>query len=553
MTPSSTCDGPGLAALSNHALLEAIVADQQQANLAEAAKLAKMAEFRRRLQTDFQARRAEEPHFTMTPLRETTVEIAPLLGMSDGRIAADLRTIESLRTTFPGVARLLELGQLDLYRARMISDTATTHLEDPAALATLAAQMTDWLQRHLAGRATPDLPEPLVAKTPKQISNRLNYLIKKLKPADAERRFRRAFADRGADLSTAGDGMGYLTLNHDVVSLQAIDYRLTLLAKGLRRQGDARTLKQLRADLTVDLLLGRLTVGASTGELEHPETSPTGDPADTIQEWPTQLWARPVINVTAPFQTVAGLADDPGVLSGGETIPASLVRRLAQDPDSTWYRMLTDPARGCVELSTHAYRPSREIWRQVVADHNSCVAPTCTRPATGCEIDHRVPWPTGSTSTENTAPVCHPHHQAKHAPGFGLARTPEGRLELHTRAGFSHPVDRTTQPTAEGWGPVGLLEIQPTAAEMYDALTYLAHQRHVMENAAALRYEEEQLHADYRASYPQIDDETIHAWIHDDDPAAPSPPPIMAHGTTLTAVRLHEQADHHRSELAAAH
>lgn len=553
-------DAAGLAGLSDHALLEAMVADQRAANLFEAARLAKIGEFRRRREADYRARRAEQPHFTMTPLRETTVEVAPLLGMSEGRIAADLRTHQALATSFPGIAALLARGQLDLYRARMIPDTAHAHLSDPAAIATLAEQMTTWFHRHLPPRGHPDQPEPLVTKTPKQISNRLNYLIKKLKPADAEQRHRRAFTDRRADLHPTGDGMGTLVLNHDTVSLQAVDYRLTLLAQQLRREGDPRTQTQLRADLMVDLLLGRLTVPASTAELENPDPDPGDGPGDGpggalgIRTWPTPRWARPIINITVPYQTVAGLTDDPGILAGGEPLPATLVRRLAQDPDSTWYRLLTDPARGTVELSTGSYRPTREIWRQVVAEHHDCAAPTCTRPATGCEIDHRIPWPRGATTTSNTQPLCRTHHQAKHAPGYGLTTTPDQHLEFHTAAGFTHPIHPTDQPTAHSYGPVGLLEIQPTAAEIYDALTYLAHQRHLTSNTAALRYEQEQLHADYRASYPGTDDDTIHTWIHDDDPHAPTPPPITTHGTTPTAHRLHTQAEHRRAnDLAGAH
>ncbi len=66
---------------------------------------------------------------------------------------------------------------------------------------------------------------------------------------------------------------------------------------------------------------------------------------------------------------------------GESTLPASLVRYVAADPGSTWHRLLTDPSRGGVELSTQSYRPTGPIWREVVATQATCFAPTCSRAA----------------------------------------------------------------------------------------------------------------------------------------------------------------------------
>jgi hypothetical protein len=69
-----------------------------------------------------------------------------------------------------------------------------------------------------------------------------------------------------------------------------------------------------------------------------------------------------------------GLADEPGVLSGGTPVPASLARLIAQQPGSTWYRMLTDPAGRLVELSTRSYQPTAPIWREVLLVEEAVVA-----------------------------------------------------------------------------------------------------------------------------------------------------------------------------------
>jgi hypothetical protein len=73
-----------------------------------------------------------------------------------------------------------------------------------------------------------------------------------------------------------------------------------------------------------------------------------------VHELEMPAFARPVVNVTVPIQTLMGVSDDPGVLTGGTVLPATLARMIAQKPGSTWHRMLTDEAGHCVEVSTRS-------------------------------------------------------------------------------------------------------------------------------------------------------------------------------------------------------
>lgn len=552
VSPGFVPPGADLDEFSDHDLLAAVAADQRLLNRLEAARQAKIAAYHARRSADHQARRAEEPHFTMTPLRETAVEVSPLIGATEGRVKAELRRTHLLQDRFPGIWHLVVEGQLDLFRASRVADAADTHLTDPTAIAAFAAQMTAWFTAHLEKkRRSLEVPDgavdPLVTLTSRQIGNRISYLLTKLRPREADERHRRRFRDRSAGVQSTEDGMAQLVLSHDVVSLRAVDHRLTLIAKAMRRDGDKRTLDQLRTDLAVDLLLGRLTVGAQTGEFEHPETSSTGDPLDTVTAWPAQPWARPVICVTAPMQTLMGLSDEPGVLAGGEVLPAGLLRRIARDKDATWYRMLTDPARTCVELSVKGYRPTGPIVRQTVADFGTCFGPTCVVPATEAELDHRVAAPRGATSTENLGPGCKGHHQAKHSPGFGLTRHPDGDLVFSTAGGFDHLVERAEQPVGETWGDAAIWDQEFSLAEVREAVAYLAHQREGVAETAAWMRDVDQAWADYRASYPDATDEEIWGWVHDDDPGAPAPPPILRRGRTLAA----QLADERATERAA--
>jgi hypothetical protein len=538
----------GSAEPSDHDLLVAVEATQRATNLADAARLGHMLELFERRAADYKARKAEEPHFTLSPLEETAIEVAPLTGATEGRVKQEVRAAAALRARFPEIWALVCSGQLDMYRARIVSDAAEAHLPDPAAVSKFSQEMAEWFRRHLAeverarAEAGVGADLPIVARTSRQIGNRVSYLVKKLRPRDADERFRRGFERRGVHTRSDGDGLGHMSLSHDVVSLKLVDYRLLLIAREMRRDGDPRTIEQLRSDLAVDLLLGRLTVAASVGELEDTETSSTGDPLDTVRQWPSQRWARPVINVTVPIQTLMGVTDTPGVLSGGESIPAGLVRMLAQDPESTWYRMLTDPARECVELSTRSYKATGSIWRQVVAAAGSCFGPVCVVPATESETDHRVPHPRGATSTENLGPGCKRHHKAKHAPHFGLMRRPDGRLVFTTGGGFAHPVGAAEQPVEDGWGREGLWEVQLDPAEIRDAVMYLRHERSAVLECRMLQREAEQEKADYRASYPDATEEEIHRWVHDDDPQASAPPPVLRRGDTVAAVVAREEA-----------
>ena len=78
-----------LGGLSDHDLLAGGLVDQLEGNQCVARRLARMVEFCSRREADFQARRASDPHFTLTPLQETVVEVGELWGLAAGRVSAD--------------------------------------------------------------------------------------------------------------------------------------------------------------------------------------------------------------------------------------------------------------------------------------------------------------------------------------------------------------------------------------------------------------------------------------------------------------------------------
>lgn len=439
---------PDLTTLSDRELLlggrDEVIAE----NRASAQRWARLVEFFHRRQREHPANKQRSPHFALTARQETVVEVGELWGVSETWLRKQLNVALCLADHFPGLWQLCLEGSLDAYRATVVADAARHNLDHPEEHARFARRITVFLRRHLRAVDGVDGSELLVTCTRRQLANKIAYELRLLRQGDAEQRFRKKYADRQVTGRDDEDGMSWLSINHTTDQVQLARHRLTIAAKQKRAAGDERTLDQLRADLALDLLTGR---------------------ADGV---PAPAYARPIVNVTVPIQTLMGLSDAPGVLSGGTVVPAGLARMIAARPGSTWHRMLTDPAGRMVELSTTSYRPTKPIWSWVVAEHRSCYRPGCDAPASEIELDHRVRWPEGPTDVDNLWPGCKADHKAKHAPNFRIEQTPEGGYVLRTPTGFRHPIEPAQQPaSAEFDGVAGV--IQFSATEILEALAYL--------------------------------------------------------------------------------
>jgi hypothetical protein len=445
--PLDLTDLPDLTALSDRDVLLGGRSEVIAENRAGAQRWARLVEFFRRREREHPARKAQSPNFALTARQETVVEVGELWGMSETWVRKQLNVALCLAEHFPVLWQLCLIGSLDAYRATLVADAARAHLHHPEEYHRFATRITAFVRRHL--RTIDGVGgQPLVTCTHKQLRNKIGYELRTLRPGDAEQRFRKRYAERHVTGRDDEDGMSWLSISHTTDQVRLAHHRLTVAAKQKRAAGDDRTLDQLRADLAIDLLVGRAEAA------------------------PVPAYARPIVNVTVPIQTLMGLSDDPGVLSGGTVIPAGLARMIADRPGSTWHRMLTDPAGRMVELSTRSYRPTRSIWSWVVADHGACFRPGCDTPATESELDHRVAWPDGPTDTKNLWPGCGSDHKAKHAPGFGIEQTPDGAYCLRTPAGFRHRIDRAKHPANDTFDDVPE-EFQFSATELLEAIAQL--------------------------------------------------------------------------------
>jgi len=368
------------AVLNDRDLLYGGVVDLVAENRASARRWARLVELHRRHPDT-------DGNFSMTAASWVAADTSECWAQGDQYSRSQLNIALFLHEHLPEVWALCLAGTLDRYRAVTIADIIRKRLDDPADWAQIALRIMPFLRKHL--RRYAEFNIEMVTCTITQLRNKLNYETRVLAPADEE--FARRFADRGVAVWEDEDGTATLSVTTSVDEARLARHRLWLSAKAKRDEGDARTVKQLMSDLAMDLLLGRA--------------------ADV----PVPRFARPIINVTVPLQTLAGLRDDPAQLSGGTVIPADLARAIAMKDGATWYRLLTDADGQPTSLSTTSYAPTPPIWRYVVATQQTCSHDRCDRPSVECELDHEKPWPSGPTSTCNLKPRCWRHHRLKHA------------------------------------------------------------------------------------------------------------------------------------------
>ena len=78
-----------------------------------------------------------------------------------------------------------------------------------------------------------------------------------------------------------------------------------------------------------------------------------------------------------------------------------------------FYRLLTDPLGRILDVTEAGRFPSTKLRIAVQARDGTCQVPTCSRPATECDLDHEQPHPRGPTSADNLRPLCRRHHRMK--------------------------------------------------------------------------------------------------------------------------------------------
>jgi hypothetical protein len=265
-----------------------------------------------------------------------------------------------------------------------------------------------------------------------QFAQSLRGAVHALDPRGQEKQHEAAVRDRRVGLRPLEHGMAELSAilraDHATAAWAAIEHAARCssgdhVGQPAAHDQDERTMDQRRADALVTLLLGETGEGAG----------------------------GPAVQVTVALSTLLGLDRQPGELAGYGPIPASLARRIANDPNGTWRRLVTDNYGQLLDYGRRTYRPPAALADHVRARDRTCRFPTCNRRAQRCDLDHPVPWHAGgATSEANLQAVCPRQHQHKHDAGWTTRRHADGSTEWISPTGRRYlkppetlPVDTT--------------------------------------------------------------------------------------------------------------
>jgi Domain of unknown function (DUF222) len=167
----------------------------------------------------------------------------------------------------------------------------------------------------------------------------------------------------------------------------ALDKRLDALA-GTVCEHDPRSREQRRADALGALAGGADRLGCRCGRADC--AAGTRPPASPV-----------VIHVIAEQATIDGTGSAPGSELGADgLIPPELLAELAA---SAKLMALIHPADAPPEKG---YVPSTALADFVRCRDLTCRAPGCDRPATGCDVDHTIPYADGGPACASKVRCC---------------------------------------------------------------------------------------------------------------------------------------------------
>ncbi len=339
----------------------------------------------------------------------TSCELAATLCVDD-RTAQDLIAEARLLAELPALAEAMRAGVVRLPHARVLLDELLA-LQTAVALRVLDAVL------------------PRVAdRTPAQLRRVVRAAVIRADADAAERRRREAVRDREVFVRPESDGMALLgarlTAEQAMTAYALIDAR----AKAYR---DGRPADLARSDAFLDLL--RAGSGHASGSGSAPLVH---------------------VDVVVSIETALGESDEPAQLQGYGAITAGHARELLGDAvlrqvsvdqhglvvavadqavpvagreqlHDALAAMRAQPVQPAGDDTEPGYRPSAGLRRLVTRAYPACTFPACSTPASRCDLDHRIPWPHGPTSSRGLHPLSRKHHRAKQA-GWTPHPQPDG-------------------------------------------------------------------------------------------------------------------------------
>jgi hypothetical protein len=405
------------------------VADDCLDALAEVARLqARAAALKVRLIAEYAravrslASEAASPQESAAQEMALTAEIACVLTVSERTSWAFISEARALSSVLPLTLAALQAGTISWAHARIMVDE-TSNL-DRSGAAALEAHFLD-----------PDAPNPARGcqagdLVPGRFRAKARTWRERHHPVSIETRHTKCAADRRVEFRPDWDGMAWFSAYLPADTAAGIWERSTAAARALQGPGEARTLTQLRADITAAWLL---TAAGSGGGVAGGVPSP-----------------RAQVLVTVPVLSLLGAAEEPAVLDGYGPIPPSMARRLIADGADSFHRVLTDPRDGApLEIGRTSYRLTTAQRRWLRLRDGKCPFPGCSNHSLDTDADHLLAWADGGTTgIANLGQPCPKHHRLKHHSAW----TPAGASK-NAPPGWTSPAGRHYPSEHQDWEP----------------------------------------------------------------------------------------------------
>lgn len=309
--------------------------------------------------------------------RGAPVEIAMARGVSRATVDYQLAFARQLVDDHPALLAALLDGQ--------VSQSAAKHV-------VAACEPLDSEQRRSIDA---ELAELACELTPGQVRKAAARKVAAVDPEAAEKRAKAARARSAVRAIMNGDGTGTLTAllpaEQALACWQALDHD----ARGMRADGDDRSINQLMSDLLVE----RVTGQASATDLS--------------------LEVGVVISLTS----LLGHDDQPAKLlshKGGDfgVLPAALARKLATSHRAWWRRLICDPVDGrLVTMDTGRRRFDGALRKFIIYRDGTSRRPFSDSPIYDVDhIDRHVDG--GPTSASNGEGLARFDHPIRDLPGW---------------------------------------------------------------------------------------------------------------------------------------
>ncbi|MCO7204801.1 13E12 repeat family protein, partial [Microbacterium sp. CnD16-F] len=344
---------------------------------------------------------------------EAAIELHVATALISNLVSATRTLVVDLPTVWAGHLR----GEVDRAKAREIASTAWK-LHAPENVTRLDETVLAYATTHTLG----------------QLKGWLRRFLIRVEPDHAIERRQAAQQDRNVTITALDDGMSLLQALIPTTEALLIDRDLTLAAKASRSQSadDERTLAQARADALVDTLLQR-----------RGKTDPTDTAADPVPVG-TSGRGRFHVGITVSLATLLGLSSEPGVSADGQhVLDPGLLAELAAQDGTLFSRLLTDEHGGILDVTELGRFPTQPLRRALNLIDGTCDVPGCTRPATGCDVDHQIPHdpdpPPGQPPGQQRGPTaagnlhhrCPPHHGLKTRGALTVTHDQDGNAHWH--------------------------------------------------------------------------------------------------------------------------